>query len=82
MNMIKRVDCISVITDFTFIALLSGSSMAGIIANTVGAQLIKLMKIMKLTDLPSCSGIVYNKTFWMNFILIDRHIKISFKLLS
>lgn len=75
MHVIKRVDCLSVITDFTFIALLSGSSMAGIIAHTVGAQLTKLMKIMKLTDLPSCSGIVSNNTFWMNFILIDRHMK-------
>lgn len=80
--MIRRVYCLSVIINFTFIALLSGSSMAGIIAHTVGAQIPKLMKIMKLTDLPSCSGIVYNKTVWMNFILIDRHIKISFKLLS
>lgn len=60
MLMIKRVDYLSVITDFTFIVLLSGSSMADIIAHTVGAQITKLIKITKLTDLPSCSGIVSN----------------------
>lgn len=37
--MIRRVYCLSVIIDFTFIALLSGSSMAGIIAYTIGAQI-------------------------------------------
>lgn len=37
--MIRRVYCLSVIIDFTFVALLSGSSMAGIIAHTVGAQI-------------------------------------------
>lgn len=43
MLMIRRVDCLSVITDFTFIVLLSGSSMADIIAHTVGAQVTKLI---------------------------------------
>lgn len=37
--MIRRVYCLSVIIDFTFIALISGSSIAGSIAHTVGAQI-------------------------------------------